>query len=222
MAFVLHLPVTWIFAFFLLFYVGVEISLGTWMYSFLTEQRQQPAVFSAWIVSGYWMGLTLGRVFLAKLVNWLSERTAIQICVIGAMLGILLTWLIPTGIVSAISLCLTGFCLGPIFPTTIALMPQFFSNTNLRSEGQFLKREALSQSRITCVRLIPLNTGRHNHLLATAIGVVASLGGLGGVFFPWLSGNLAQAFGLWTILPLAVALTVAMLVLWMILQWRQT
>jgi fucose permease len=220
MAIVLRLPVTWIVAFFLLFYVGVEISLGTWMYSFLTEQRQQSALFSAWTVSGYWMGLTLGRIFLAKIVGWLSERTAIQICVIGAMFGILLTWLIPIGIVSAISLCLTGFCLGPIFPTTIALMPQYFSNTNLRSVGQFPKRETQPPSRITCVRLIPLNVGRHNRLLATAIGLVASLGGLGGVFFPWLSGNLAQVFGLWVILPLAVALTMAMLVLWMILQWQ--
>ena len=184
---VLRLPVAWIAAFFLFFYVGVEISLGTWIYSFLTEQRQQPTLFSAWIVSGYWMGLTLGRVFLAKLVNWLSERTAIQICVIGVMLGTFLTWLIPIGIVSAIGLCLTGFCLGPIFPTTIALMPQ----------------------------LVP------KRLLATAIGLVACMGGLGGTLFPWLSGNLAQVLGLWIILPYAIALTVMMFLLWMPLQLQQ-
>lgn len=181
---VLRLPITWIVAFFLFFYVGVEISLGTWSYSFLTEQRQQPALFSAWIVSGYWMGLTLGRIILAQLATRLSERAAIQICVIGATLGILLTWLIPIGILSALTLCFTGFCLGPIFPTTMAIMPQLFSQ----------------------------------RLLATAIGLVASLGGLGGTLFPWLSGNLAQAFGLWVILPLALALMVMMFLLWMLVQ----
>ncbi len=179
-----RLPVTWIVTLFLFLYLGTEVSLGTWMYSFLTEQRQQPTLFSAWIVSGYWMGLTLGRIVLAKLVSWLTERVAIQICIIGTLLGILLTWLIPIDIVSAIGLCLTGFCLGPIFPTTIALMPQLFSQ----------------------------------RLLATAIGVVTSLSGLGRVFFPWLSGNLAQAFGLWIILPSALALTAMMFTLWMLLR----
>jgi fucose permease len=188
MANVLRLPVTWIVAIFLFFYVGTEISLGTWGYSFLTEQRQQPALFSAWIVSGYWMGLTLGRIVLAQLVTWLSERVAIQICVIGAMLGVLLTWLIPIGILPALGLCLTGFCLGPIFPTTMALMPQLFSQRQI----------------------------------ATAIGLVASLGGLGGTLFPWLSGNLAQVFGIWIILPLALALTVMMFLLWILFQLQQT
>ena len=179
-----RLPVTWIVTLFLFSYLGTEVSLGTWMYSFLTEQRQQPTLFSAWIVSGYWMGLTLGRIVLAKLASRLTERVAIQICIMGTLLGILLTWLIPIDIVSAIGLCLTGFCLGPIFPTTIALMPQFFPQ----------------------------------RLLATAIGVVTSLSGLGRVFFPWLSGNLAQAFGLWIILPFAIALTAMMFIFWMLLR----
>jgi fucose permease len=185
---VLRLPVAWIVAFFLFLYVGAEVSLGIWSYSFLTEQRHQPVLFSAWVVSGYWIGLTLGRIILAKLVSWLSERVAIQICVIGAMLGILLAWLIPSGMLSAIGLCLTGFCLGPIFPTTIALLPQLFSK----------------------------------RLLATAIGLVVSLACLGGTLFPWLSGNLAQAFGIWIILPHAIALTVMMFLLWMLLQLQQT
>jgi fucose permease len=185
---VLRLPVTWIVAFFLFFYVGIEISLGAWGYSFLTEQRQEPALFSAWMVSGYWMGLTLGRIVVARLVSWLSECAAIQIGVVGAMLGVLLAWLVPIDMLSALGLCLTGFCLGPIFPTTMALMPQHFTR----------------------------------RLLATAIGVVAGMGGLGGTLFPWLSGNLAQAFGLWIILPVVIAMMVMMFLLWMLFQFRPT
>jgi fucose permease len=95
--------------------------------------------------------------------------------------------LIPIGIISAIGLCLTGFCLGPLFPTIIALMPQLFAK----------------------------------RLLATTIGLVVSLSCVGGALFPWLSGNLAQAFGLWIILPLALALTVMMFTLWLLLQLQQ-
>lgn len=124
---ILRLPTVWIAAIFLAFYVGTEVSLGSWSYSFLTEQRHEADLFSAWTISAYWMGLTAGRLVLARVIGKLTERVTIQICLAGVMLSVLLIWLIPIGIVSAICLCLTGFFLGPIFPTTIALLPQLFS-----------------------------------------------------------------------------------------------
>jgi hypothetical protein len=37
---------------------------------------------------------------------------------------------------------------------------------------------------------------------------------MGAAFFPWLAGNLAQAIGLWTLMPYVVVLTVGMLGVW--------
>ena len=53
----LHQRVVWLAALFLLFYVGTEVSLGVWSFSFLIQARQGQLLISGWIVSGYWMVL---------------------------------------------------------------------------------------------------------------------------------------------------------------------
>ncbi len=179
LASVIKLRVVWMGALFLLLYVGSEASLGDWAYSFLTEERRQEAVFSGLVVSGYWLGLTLGRLLLARVAERVGSRRLIEGCLLGVALGVLLTWL-GTGAVSAAGLCLTGFCLGPIYPGTIALTSE----------------------------LVPAR------LLASAVGVVSSMGSIGAAVLPWVAGNLAQTVGLWTLLPFVMGLTVLMLVSW--------
>lgn len=176
--------IVWISAFFLLFYVGTEVSLGNWSYSFLLEERHGIPLFSGWVVSGYWIGLTLGRLVLPQVARRFGDKRLIQGCLVGVMVGMLIIWLVPLNNVSAMGLCLTGFCLGPIFPTTIALMSQ----------------------------LVP------SRLLASAIGFLASLGSMGAALFPWLAGNLAQAVGLWSLLPYVIVLTIVMSLLWLTIQ----
>ncbi len=87
---VLRMRVVWLAAFFLLFYVGNETSLGSWSYSFLIEQRHGSILFSGWIVSGYWMGLTLGRLTLARLTQRFGRKHLVQLCLTGVFAGMLL------------------------------------------------------------------------------------------------------------------------------------
>jgi fucose permease len=134
----LAMRIVWLGAFFLLFYVGTETSLGSWSYSFLTEERGGAPLLMGWAVSGYWMGLTLGRLTLARVAQNLGEKRLIQLCIFGVVVGVLLIWLIPLNGVSAIGLCLTGYCLGPIFPTTIALMSKLVPARILPSAIGFL------------------------------------------------------------------------------------
>jgi fucose permease len=176
----LKLRVAWLAALFLLFYVGTEVSLGSWSYSFLTEERHGEALLSGWAVSGYWLGLTVGRATLARVGDKIGNKRLIQGCLGGVVVGVLLVWLVPVAAVTAFGLWLTGFSLGPIFPTTIGLISE----------------------RVT-PRLVP-----------SVIGFAASLGSMGAAFFPWLAGNLAQAIGLWTLLPYVVILTAGMLAIW--------
>jgi fucose permease len=118
----IKLKVVWIGALFLLFYVGTELSIGNWCFSFLTEERGETVLRSGWLVSGYWFGLTLGRIILGKLSEWLTEQRLVQLCLAGLILGMMLVWLTPNVIVTAIGLWLAGVGLGPIYPTMIALM----------------------------------------------------------------------------------------------------
>lgn len=134
----LRLRSVWLATLFLCFYVGVEVGLGNWNYSFLTLARSGSALFSAWIVSGYWLGLTLGRLTLANLAPRLGVRRLITLCLGGVVLGLLLVWAIPDLWGAALGLWLIGFCLGPLFPTMIALMPQLIPARLLPSAIGFL------------------------------------------------------------------------------------
>jgi len=134
----LAMRIVWLGAIFLLFYVGTEVSLGSWSYSFLTEERGGAPLLMGWAVSGYWLGLTLGRLTLARVALNLGEKRLIQLCIAGVVAGVLLIWLVPLNGVSAIGLCLTGYCLGPIFPTTIALISKLVPARILPSAIGFL------------------------------------------------------------------------------------
>ena len=178
----LRLRLVWLAAIFLLFYVGAEVSLGSWSYSFLTEVRHHGNLVSGWSVSGYWLGITLGRLTLARLAARLTiaDASLIRACLIGAAIGVLVIWLAPLPAVAAFGLWLTGYALGPIYPTTIALVPG-----------------------LVPARLVP-----------SAVGFLASLGSMGAALFPWLAGNLAQAIGLWSLMPYMLGLTVIMSSVW--------
>lgn len=119
---VLKTRLIWITAFFLVFYVGTEVSLGNWSYSYLTEERHELPFLSGWFITAYWLGLTLGRLTLANLAERLGNKRLIQLCLVGTVVGVLLLWLVPVTAVSAIGLVIAGYSLGPIFPTTIAIV----------------------------------------------------------------------------------------------------
>ena len=179
----LRLRLVWLAALFMLVYVGAEISLGSWSYSFLTEVRHHGSLLSGWSVSGYWLGITLGRLTLARFAarRAIADAALIRFCLIGAGAGVLIIWLAPLPALTAFGLWLTGYALGPIYPTTIALLPG-----------------------LVPARLVP-----------SAVGFLASLGSMGAALFPWLAGNLAQAVGLWSLMPYLLALTIIMFGVWL-------
>jgi len=111
---------------FLLAYVGVEVSLGNWGVSFLVEERGQARLAASWVVSGFWLSFTIGRFSL----NAVAQRVGVGPvaltygCLGGSVAGALLTWLGPSVFAAGAGLVLLGFFLGPLFPTTIAVLPR--------------------------------------------------------------------------------------------------
>jgi fucose permease len=137
---ILKLPVVWLATLFLLFYVGIEVSLGNWSYTFLLTDRHENELLAGWVVSGYWLGLTVGRFIL----NAIAERLRLSLsglmylCLGGVILGIAIIWLIPSVIASAIALFLIGTSLGPIYPSTVALLPRIVPGQVVSSAMGFL------------------------------------------------------------------------------------
>src|SRR5690606_39217469 len=92
---------------------------------FLLEERGQGTLLAGWVVSGFWLGFTLGRFLLSALAAryGVSDVALTFGCLVVLAGGTLLTWLLPGGVAAAAGFVLLGTALGPIFPLTIAVLP---------------------------------------------------------------------------------------------------
>ncbi|KAI4272739.1 MAG: hypothetical protein LQ337_005094 [Flavoplaca oasis] len=111
--------VTWICASFLLCYVGLEVSLGGWIVNFMIRVRKGEPFPAGMTATGFWLGLTVGRVVLGFITPKIGERIAVSAYLVIAVGCELVFWLVPQFIVSAVAVALVGFFTGPIFPSTI-------------------------------------------------------------------------------------------------------
>ena len=74
-----HARVTWLCAIFLLGYVGIEVALGGWIVKFMLEVRHGKDFASGMTATGFWMGLTVGRLVLGFVTPRLGEKLAIAV-----------------------------------------------------------------------------------------------------------------------------------------------
>lgn len=111
--------VSWVAAIFLLGYVGVEVALGGWIVVFMTRQRDGGDFESGMVATGFWIGITVGRVALGFVTPRIGEKLAVAIYVPAAIGFQLLFWLVPQFVVSAVAVAIEGFFLGPLFPAVV-------------------------------------------------------------------------------------------------------
>lgn len=196
--------VTWLCSAFLLCYVGVEVALGGWIVKFMIEVRDGEAFASGMTATGFWLGITLGRVVLGFITPMLGERLALMVCdvppppsprivpccshfnqiYLPAAMGLeLLFWLVPQFIVSAVAVSLQGFFLGPLFPAAV----------------------------VAATKSLP------RHLHVSAIGFAAAFGGGGAAILPFAVGAIAQSKGVGVLQPIILALLGVLLLLWLAL-----
>lgn len=125
---VLREPLTWVVAGFLLAYVGVEVSLGGWVPTFMLEVRHAQPFLAGLAVTMFWLGLTLGRIILGFVTGRVGEKLAITIYLLISFALQILYWLVPNFAASMVFIILLGFFLGPLFPAAIVtatkLLPQ--------------------------------------------------------------------------------------------------
>jgi fucose permease len=117
----LKIPSVLVSGLLLLVYVGMETALSDWSYSVQTLSRGTPNLLAGYSVSAYWLGLTLGRVGMGRMVAKLGAVRTIDFSLLLLALGAASWWLLPFPF---LSLPMIGLGLGPIFPISIWLMPQ--------------------------------------------------------------------------------------------------
>lgn len=113
-------PGAWFSLILFFVYVGIEVTVGAWVYTLLTESRNvAPQVAGLWAGS-YWGNFTVGRVVAGVVAHKIRVRPLLIGCMAAALTGALLLWWNPATWVSLGSVALIGFAVAPIFPGMVS------------------------------------------------------------------------------------------------------
>lgn len=119
--------VVWTCALYLLTYVGTETSISGWVVTFMGRARGAKPFMSSLCSSAFWAGITVGRLTLGPLTDWMGVRRAVTVYFLGAMLMGFLFAAIESVIASIVLLCMVGILFGPLFPSSIVYLASLLS-----------------------------------------------------------------------------------------------
>jgi len=112
----LRAPVVWFSMITFLAYVGVEIGLGQWTYTLLTQSRGIDPGLAGVLVSVYWGVFTGGRIVFGFIANRFEINRLLRACMLAMIVGaILLRWN-PVNAIGLLGLFIIGAAQAPVFP----------------------------------------------------------------------------------------------------------
>jgi fucose permease len=103
--------------------LALELAVGIWAFTLLTEGRGVPVLMAGSWAALYWVALTAGRLTRAAVGSRAEARTVLRAAVTLLALGLGLLALGASRVSDLVGLLLTGFAAGPIFPTLIGATP---------------------------------------------------------------------------------------------------
>ncbi|KZO93807.1 MFS general substrate transporter [Calocera viscosa TUFC12733] len=179
---ILRIRTVHLLSFFILVYVGLEVSIGGWVVTYLVEVRGA-GPSAGYVSSGFWGGLALGRLTLIWLNEKLGVKRAIFLYLTLALVLQFVIWFVPSIVGDAIAVSMMGLLLGPFYPLIVGAGQKMFPP----------------------------------ELLTGCIGWIASFGQAGSAVFPFLTGALAQKYGITVLQPVLVAMIVAEAAIWVVI-----
>lgn len=114
---------SWTMGAVLFLYVGAEFGLGTWVSSYARQTAHAGVLAGAALAAGYWAALAVGRIVSGAYFSRGHEPSRLLILsVAGAGVAALVLAIASGNIaVSAAAAGAAGLCLGPVWPTTLAI-----------------------------------------------------------------------------------------------------
>jgi fucose permease len=101
-------------------YTGVELGLGLWIYSLLTESRGVAPEVAGIVTGGYWAMFTVGRIFAGWYAKKIDVRKLIYLSISLALFGVALLLADSSQIITILGVTLAGFAIAPIFPGLVS------------------------------------------------------------------------------------------------------
>lgn len=116
----LKTPAVWLSMGLFFAYTGLELTLGLWGYSLLTESRGVNTAAAGLWIAIYWGMFTLGRMVAGVFANRMGNHRLVTGSLILALAGaVLLAWN-PMPWLGLMAIGLIGFAFAPIFPGLVS------------------------------------------------------------------------------------------------------
>lgn len=105
-------------------YTGLEVTVGQWSFTLLTESRGVAKETAGLWVTLYWASLTTGRILFGFVVDRTGIDRVLRFSMLGAVTGMALFAVKGPPLVSAFALAMTGLGLASIYPCLMTRTPQ--------------------------------------------------------------------------------------------------
>ncbi|KAG9014374.1 hypothetical protein FRB94_012780 [Tulasnella sp. JGI-2019a] len=115
-----RLPTVHFMSLFLFLYVGSEITTGGWIFTYLLNYRGG-GPSAGYVSSGFFGGLTLGRVALLQVNRKIGPERVIYIYTVLSIALELTIWFVPNLIENAVAVSFVGVFLGPFYPILLGV-----------------------------------------------------------------------------------------------------
>jgi fucose permease len=177
-------PLIWAISAVLFLYVGAEVGIGAWLFSYLRRAAVPLAIPTASAaVSVYWAGLIVGRLLSGAIAHRIRARRLAAIgAIVSAMSLLAFVGTSSMPILAYPVVALIGFGFGPIFPNMIAVGAQRFparvaSVTSIVAGGAALGGVALPWA----MGVMLVTRGRVASIGTALVATIAMLGVLIGL-----------------------------------------
>lgn len=125
----LAIPQVWIAIAIFFVYTGVEIGVGHWAFTLLTESRGVATGTAGLWATLYWGSFMVGRILIGFIESNLTRL--VRLASLGAIAGVLLLALGLIPALNLVGLILIGVSIAPIFPALVALTPRRISERHV-------------------------------------------------------------------------------------------
>lgn len=107
---------------FIFLYVGAEISFGGWISTYAVTLGLATPAAAAYLTSGFWGALTVGRLLAIPLAARFRPRTILLVDLLGCMAAVGLILVYPASLTVAwVGSIGAGIFMASVFPTTLSL-----------------------------------------------------------------------------------------------------
>ena len=113
----------WLSMLLFFFYVGSEVTMGTWVYSLLTEGRGIDPQLAGYFAGSYWFTFTIGRILAGLVTRKINIQSLVKVCIIAAILAGVILGLNLSTWVNLAAVAVIGFAFAPVFPGLMSGTP---------------------------------------------------------------------------------------------------